>query len=215
MSEREGIRVLIVDDHAVVRKGLKAFIKSYPDLNCVGEASDGEEALAECRKTHPDVVLMDLLMPKMDGETAIKLIKTESPEIQIIALTSFNEQSLIQKVLQSGAIGYLLKNVTGEELAQAIRAAKQGQPTLAPEAAKHLINQVINPNQPGYDLTPRELEILQLMAEGLNNPAIAEALSVSRSTVKFHVSNILSKFGTSSRIRAIAIAIQHHLIKQT
>ena len=215
MSEKEGIRVVVVDDHAVVRKGLKAFIKSYPDLNCVGEAGDGEEAVSECRKTHPDVVLMDLLMPKMDGETAIRNIKTEFPEIQIIALTSFNEQNLIQKVLQSGAIGYLLKNVTGEELAQAIRAAKQGQPSLAPEAAKHLINHVINPNQPGYDLTPRELEILQLMAEGLNNPAIAEALSVSRSTVKFHVSNILSKFGTSSRIRAIAVAIQQNLIKQT
>jgi len=133
----------------------------------------------------------------------------------MIALTSFSEQSLIQKVLQSGAIGYLLKNTTGDDLAQAIRAAKKGQPSLAPEAAKHLINHVINPNQPGYDLTQREMEILQLMAEGLNNPAIAEALSVSRSTVKFHVSNILSKFGTSSRIRAISIAIQHHLITNT
>ena len=214
MVENQAIRVLLVDDHAVVRKGLKAFLKSYPDLECVGEASDGEEAIALCRSLHPDVVLMDLLMPKMSGEVAIEHIMSEYDDIHIIALTSFNDQNLIQKVLQSGAIGYLLKNATGEELAHAIRAAYQGQPTLAPEAAKHLINRVVNPNQPGYDLTPRELEILELMAEGLNNPQIAEQLSVSRSTVKFHVSNILSKLGTSSRVKAIAIAIQHHIIKQ-
>ena len=214
MGEQDTVRVLIVDDHAVVRKGLKAFIKSYSDLQCVGEAVDGEEAVALSKTLMPDVILMDLVMPKMDGETAIRIIKKEYPKIQVIALTSFNEQSLIQKVLQSGAIGYLLKNATGEELAQAIRSAAHGQPTLAPEAAKHLIERVINPNQPGSDLTPRELEILQLMAEGLNNPEIAARLSVSRSTVKFHVSNILSKLGTSSRIRAIAMAIQHHLIQQ-
>jgi two-component system, NarL family, response regulator LiaR len=214
MGEQQIIRVLVVDDHAVVRKGLKAFIKSYPDLQCVGEAVDGEEAVAFSKSLRPDVVLMDLVMPKMDGETAIRIIKKDFPEIQVIALTSFNENNLIQKVLQSGAIGYLLKNASGEELVQAVRSAAQGQPTLAPEAAKHLIDRVVNPNQPGSDLTVRELEILQLMAEGLNNPEIAEQLSVSRSTVKFHVSNILSKFGTSSRIRAIAIAIQNHLIKQ-
>ncbi|MBI9051054.1 MAG: response regulator transcription factor [Anaerolineaceae bacterium] len=214
MTEQQKIRVLLVDDHAVVRKGLKAFLKSYPDLECIGEACDGEEAITMCRSLRPDVVLMDLLMPKMSGEVAIQHIKEEYPEIHAIALTSFNDQKLIQKVLQSGAIGYLLKNATGEELAQAIRAAMLGQPTLAPEAAKHLINRMVNPNQPGYDLTPRELEILHLMAEGLNNPEIAGKLSVSRSTVKFHVSNILSKLGTSSRVKAIAIAIQNDLIKQ-
>jgi NarL family two-component system response regulator LiaR len=213
MDEAKTIRVMLVDDHAVVRSGLAAFLLAYDDLELAGEASSGEEALRLCVSLHPDVVLMDLVMPGMDGATATQAIRERCPHIQVIALTSFREEDLIQGALQSGAIGYLLKNVSADELASAIRAAYAGQPTLAPEAAQVLIRATVQLPKAGHDLTEREREILALMVEGLNNAEIADRLVVSRSTVKFHVSNILSKLEVSSRTEAVALAVQQRLVK--
>lgn len=212
MVEQESIRVLIVDDHAVVRSGLAAFLMVSDGLELVGEAANGAQAVELCSRICPDVVLMDLLMPGMDGAVATREIRKNCPTVQVIVLTSFKEQNLIEEALQAGAIGYLLKNVTSDELAAAIRSAKIGRPTLAPEATQALISATKHTNELQFDLTSREKEILGLMAEGLNNPEIAERLIVSRSTVKFHVSSILSKMGATSRTEAVATAVQNKLI---
>ncbi len=208
------IRVMLVDDHAVVRSGLSAFLLAFDDLELVGEAADGAEALALCARDCPDVILMDLVMPRMDGATATRAIREKYPDTQVIALTSFKEDDLVQDALKAGAIGYLLKNISADELANAIRAAHAGRPTLAPEAAQALIHTARNADARllGHDLTEREREVLALMVEGLNNTEISERLIVSRSTVKFHVSNILSKLQVSSRTEAVALALQTHLV---
>lgn len=207
------IRVMIVDDHAVVRSGLAAFLSICDDLELVADARSGEEAVRLCRREHPDVVLMDLMMPGMDGADATRAIRAECPDVQVIALTSFKEEDLVQRALQAGAIGYLLKNVGADELADAIRKAHEGRPTLAPEAAQALIRTATQPPRLGHDLTARELEVLTLMAEGLSNPEIADRLIVSKSTVKFHVSSILSKLQAASRTEAVALALQHRLVE--
>jgi NarL family two-component system response regulator LiaR len=212
-TDSNPIRVLLVDDHAVVRSGLGAFLLAFEDLELIGEARGGEEAVRLCDDLQPDVILMDLMMPGMDGAEATTIIRERHPQIQVIALTSFKEQDLVERAMKAGAIGYLLKNVSAEELANAIRAAKAGKPTLAPEAAQALIHAATKPPKIGYDLTDREREVLALMVEGLTNPEIADRLVVSRSTIKFHVSSILSKLNASSRTEAVAIALQHHLIE--
>ncbi len=213
MMEKEKIRVLLVDDHAVVRSGLADFLLAYEDLELAGEASSGEDAVLICGKVKPDVVLMDLVMEGMDGAEATSAIRKACPEIQVIALTSYKDEDLVQKAIQAGAIGYLLKNVTAAELAEAIRSAKAGRPTLAPEAAQALIHATTKPPKLGFDLTPRELEVLALMSEGLSNPEIAERLVISRSTVKHHVRAILSKLGASSRTAAVALALKNNLVE--
>ncbi len=213
MTQTNPIRVLLVDDHMVVRSGLSTVLSVYDDLKLVGEAGDGEEAIRLCERLQPDVILMDLLMPKMDGVTAIKAIKTRWPQIQIIALTSFKEKEYVEGALKAGANGYLLKDVSAEELVNAVRRATAGQPSLSPEAAQVLIQNVNEPVQTHQEMTGRELEILALMVEGLSNNEIAERLIVSQSTVKFHVSNILSKLGVTGRTEAVALALKHHLVK--
>lgn len=206
------IRVMIVDDHAVVRSGLVAFLLVYDDLELVAEAGSGAEALRLCQETRPQVVLMDLVMPEMDGAATTRAIRERCPDIQVVALTSFRDEELVQGALQAGAIGYLLKNVSADQLADAIRAAYAGRPTLAPEATQALIHAVTRPPALHFDLTPRELEVLALVVQGLNNGEIASKLVVSQSTVKFHVSSILSKLGVGSRTEAAALAVQHELV---
>jgi NarL family two-component system response regulator LiaR len=212
MSEVGTIRVMLVDDHAVVRSGLAAFLLAFDDLELVGDAADGEEALRKCGEVRPDVVLMDLVMPGLDGASAARAIREDFPETQVVALTSFMNEDFVSSALEAGAIGYLLKNVSAEELAEAIRSAHAGRPTLSPEATHALIQSTRKSSHPRYELTERELEVLALMVGGLSNPEIAERLVVTRSTVKFHVSNILSKLGVGSRVEAVALALQHDLV---
>ncbi len=212
MMATEPVRVMVVDDHTVVRSGLTAVMLAFEDLEMVGEAASGEEAISKCEQLKPDVVLMDLVMPGMDGATATKAILEKCPQIRIISLTSFKERDLVEGALKAGAMSYLLKNVSAEELASAIREAVAGRPKLSPEAAEALIQGVREPQPPAYELTDREVEILTLMVQGLPNNEIAERLFVSRSTVKFHVSNILSKLDVKSRTEAVALAIKNHLV---
>jgi two-component system, NarL family, response regulator LiaR len=206
------IRVLIVDDHPMVRRGLATFLKVYDDFVLIGEAADGEAALLLCSQVAPDVVLMDMVMPGMDGIDATRAIRRQFPRVQVIALTSFKDEGLVEKALQAGAISYLLKDVTADDLAQAIRAAHQGRSTLSQEAAQALVNAAALPQTPGHDLTEREWAVLALLVEGQNNTQIAHRLGVSPSTIKSHVSNILTKLGVTSRTEAAALAVRRHLI---
>jgi NarL family two-component system response regulator LiaR len=207
------IRVLLVDDHSMVRKGLTAFLKNEPSLELVGEACDGREAIEACEQLQPDVILMDLIMPELGGVAATRTIHQRWPHVQVIALTSFQDKELVQDVLQAGAIGYLLKNVSGSELAEAIRQAHGGRPTLAPEAVQALIQPKSEVETMAAELTRREQEVLALLVKGMSNPEIAEHLFISRSTVKVHISSILSKLGVASRAEAISLAIQNKLVR--
>jgi two-component system, NarL family, response regulator LiaR len=212
MNPSQPIRVMLVDDHTMVRRGLAIFLKVFDDLELAGEADNGEAAIELCGQVLPDVILMDLMMPGMDGVAATRLIRQQFSTVKVVALTSFKEQELVQNALQAGAIGYLLKDVSADELARAIRAAHMGRATLSPEAAQALVNAANQPPAPVYDLTERERVVLALMAEGLNNSQIAGRLVVSPSTIKTHVSHILSKLGVASRSEAVALALRSGLV---
>ena len=206
------IRVMLVDDHTMVRRGLAAFLKVFDDLQLAGEAESGAAAIQLCAEVMPDVVLMDMVMPDMDGAAATLAIRRQFPQVQVIALTSFKEGDLVKNALEAGAIGYLLKDVSADELARAIRAAHAGRATLSAEAAQALVETANQPPAPGPDLTERELEVLTLMVEGLNNTQIAGRLTVSPSTIKSHVSNILSKLGVTSRTEAVTLALRNRIV---
>ena len=211
MKDTNCIRVMLVDDHAVVRSGLGAFLSVIPDLQLVGEAENGDEALARCGLLKPDVILMDLIMPGIDGVTATRLIHEKYPSVHVIALTSFQEDTLIQSALEAGATGYLMKNISARELATAIRSAAQGKMTLSPEAAEALVHARAQAKETDH-LTEREREVLRLMVEGLNNAQIAERLVVSLSTVKYHIGNILMKLRVDNRVAAVTVAMHNKLV---
>jgi NarL family two-component system response regulator LiaR len=202
---------MIADDHDMVRSGLAVFLEAFDDLVLVGEASNGEEAVHLCAEAQPHVVLMDLLMPVMDGIAATRAIRKAHPHVQVIAISSFHDRDLVQGALQAGAVGYLLKNAPIDELAAAVRNARKGRPTLAPEALKVLVDTTGQPPWPGHDLTDREREVLALMAQGLSNHDIAQQLTIELSTVKTHVSSILAKLEVSNRIEAAAVALEYNL----
>lgn len=206
------IRVMLVDDHTMVRRGLATFLKVFDDLQLAGEAESGEAAIKLCAEVLPDVILMDMVMPIMDGATATRAIRQQFPQVQVIALTSFKEGELIKNALEAGAIGYLLKDVSADDLLRAIRSAHAGRATLSPEAAQSLVETANLPPPPGLDLTERERDVLTLMIEGLSNTQIAGRLTVSPSTIKSHVSNILSKLGVASRTEAVTLALRNHII---
>ena len=207
------IRVMLVDDHEMVRRGLALMLQSFEDFDFVGEATNGAQAVELCAQVNPDVVLMDLVMPIMDGAQATRLIQQKHPEIHILALTSFSDQERIEEALKAGAIGYLLKDTSIEQLAHAIRAAYAGKASLSPDAANTLISMATQPTI-GHNLTPREREVLTLMATGLSNPQIAQRLSVGSSTIKSHVSNLLKKLGAASRTEAVVLAFKYKLVKE-
>jgi DNA-binding NarL/FixJ family response regulator len=204
------IRILIVDDHAVVRQGLKMFLSLDSELEIVGEAVDGRQAVALARQLQPDVVLMDLLMPVMDGVTAIGILRREVPEAEVVALTSVLEDNAVIGAIRAGAIGYLLKDTEADELIRAIKAAANGQVQLSPKAAARLMREVRTPES--AELTEREAEVLRLLARGLSNKQIAQALVIGEKTVKTHVSNILSKLNVSSRTQAALYAARIGLV---
>lgn len=206
------IRLLLVDDHAVVRQGLKMFLASEPDFQVIGEAANGQVAIDMTRQLRPDVVLMDLLMPGMNGVEAIRIIRQEMPQTEVIALTSVLEDTAVVGAIRAGATGYLLKDTDGPELIRAIKAAFDGQVQLSPKAAARLLREIRAPESP-EKLTDREVDVLRLLAQGLSNKDIARTLVIGEKTVKTHVSNILSKLGLSSRTQAALYATNIGLIE--
>lgn len=213
MSNEARLRVMIVDDHPMVRDGLKVYLDVSPALNCVAEVGSGEEALAECAENTPDVILMDMLMPGMDGPTATRLILDKHPGIKVIALTSFHDPDLVQRAITSGASGYLLKSVSMSDLTAAIESVVEGRAVLAPEAAQALVKVTRRESRIiEHDLTPREREALTLLVQGLTNAEIAGKMDISQYTARFHVSNILTKLGAENRTDAVRLALEEGLV---
>jgi NarL family two-component system response regulator LiaR len=204
------IRVLVVDDHPVVRDGLKLTISVSPGLQWVGQADNGEAGVESCASLQPDVVLMDLMMPKMDGVAATQIIRQRHPDIKIVVLTSFDDKNLVQRALRAGATSYMMKNASMETLVDTIQNAYLGRSTLAPEVMQALAQE--EDWKAENELTNRELEILTLLAQGMTNAAIAKKLFISEATARFHVSNILAKLGASNRTEAVRIALERRLV---
>lgn len=215
MVQTKTIRVIIADDHDMLRSGLSVFVETCQDIELVGEAANGSEAIQLCSQVQPDVILMDLLMPEMDGITATRLIRQQFPDVKVIALTSYTDEALVQAALNAGAISYLLKSISIDALADAIRDAYAGKTTLAREAMQALVNATQRPPAPVYRLSNREHEVLTLMVQGMSNREIAHHLTVGVSTVKKHVSHILEKLNTSSRTEAVAIALRQNLLNMS
>jgi DNA-binding NarL/FixJ family response regulator len=205
------IRVLIVDDHGIVRQGLRMYLGVAPDIEVVGEASNGRQALQAVGELKPDVVLMDLMMPEMDGIEATEAIRKAYPSVEVVALTSVLEDKIVVDAVKAGAIGYLLKDTQADQLCSAIRAAAAGQVQIAPEAAVYLMRQVRAP-QPTEALTEREADVLRLLARGHSNKQIAAELIIGDTTVKTHVSNVLAKLGVTSRTQAALQAMKLGLV---
>lgn len=212
MTDGKRIRILLADDHDMVRRGLAVFLQAFPDMQLVGEAADGVETIEQCQKVHPDVILMDVMMPGMDGIEATRRIRAQFPNVQILMLSSSNDEDLVKSAIQAGAIGYVLKDISTNELAAALRNAAQGNSTLSPAATQALVAATARPPEPEYHLTERERELLRLLVDGLSNSEIADRLTISLSTVKFHISSILNKLEVSSRTEAAVLALEKHLV---
>lgn len=205
------LRILVVDDHPMVRRGIVSLINATAGMTCVSEASNGLEAIQACQNTSIDIVLMDLIMPQLDGVGATRAIMDAHPHVRVLILTSFHEQEQVQNALRAGALGYLLKTSSAEELLAAIHAAHSGRRTLAPEATEALVKST-QTLEIGRDLTERERNMLGLLTQGLSNQEIANKLGISLATVKFHVTNVLSKLGVDSRTEAVLLALKHKLV---
>jgi len=212
MPDAERIKVMIVDDHPIVRSGLATMLLAFDDLDLIGEASSGSKALALCQQELPDVILMDMVMPEMDGLETTRKVLEQYPSVKIIILTSFTKDTMVQDALQAGATSYLLKDSSIDLLAEAIRAANTGQPTLSPEATRALVNSKSGPRSVGWDLTAREKQVLALIVEGLSNEEIADQLVISQATARHHVSACISKLGVKNRTQAASLAVKHELI---
>ncbi len=197
----------------MVRNGMAMFLRSYPDIELVGQAANGLEAIEMCGTLQPDVVVMDLMMPEMDGIEATQRILQTNPQIRIIALTSFKEDELVYSAVKAGIVAYLLKDCTGEDLANAIRSAYHGRTTISTDVMQAVLRVAENSASKHYNLSDREREVLQLVIRGLSNRQIAQSLTLSESTVKFHVSNLLAKLGVATRAEAVAVAVQHKLVE--
>jgi len=213
-SGDDHISVLIVDDHAIVRQGLRTYLDLQPDIEVVGEASDGREAVARVRETLPDIVLMDLVMPNMDGVEATRQVTAVSPSTRVIVLTSFSEDEQVFASIKAGAQGYLMKDVLPSQLVQDIRQVHRGEVRLNPDIARKLMQEFTNPQPatPKHDLTERELEVLRLIAQGKSNKEISDDLVLSEKTVKTHVSNILQKLHLSDRTQAAVYALRQKIV---
>jgi DNA-binding NarL/FixJ family response regulator len=205
------IRVAIADDHGVVRGGLTQLLSTLDDVELVGAAANGLEAVSVCREQHPDVVLMDLEMPELDGIEATRRIKAEQPEVAVVILTSFSDRERILRAVDAGAVGYLLKDAEPDELARSIRAAARGDAPLDPKAARELLS-ARGPGSPLESLSPREREVLVMVAEGLPNKVIARQLSISEKTVKAHLTSVFRQIGVTDRTQAALWAQRHGLV---
>jgi NarL family two-component system response regulator LiaR len=214
MNESSTIKVLIVDDHPIVRTGLATMLYAFDDIDLIGEAGSGPETLKKCRENTPDVILMDIVMPHMDGFDTARAVLDQHPDVRIIMLTSFPEPDLVEKAIDSGATGYLVKNAPIDAFADAIRLAHAGQPTFAPEVTEALLQVRTRSHKLGHDISEREREVLALVVEGLTNREIADRLSISPATVRHHVSACISKLGAANRAQAAALAVEHQLTSQ-
>jgi NarL family two-component system response regulator LiaR len=213
MSDNPIITILVVDDHIIVREGLISVLKTFPEFEIVGDASSGKMAVALCEKLRPDVVLMDLKMPHMSGVEATRLIRASVPHTQVLVLTSFIDDELVQAALEAGAIGYLLKDASIHEIANGVRSVAQKQTVLAPEVMQSLIHTRTSDDKATFDLKSREIEVLQWMVSGLTNVEIAERIMLSKATVKYYISSIFEKLGVNTRTEAVVLAMQHHLVQ--
>ena len=207
----EPIRVLVVDDHPMIRLGLAAMVRAERDFEIIGEAAHGRDAISIAQATRPDVVLMDIVMPELDGVAVIQALRPLLPTTRFVMLTSLMDAGAIRRAMEAGACGYMLKSASAQELVTVIRAAHAGQRVMSPEATDALIKESREP-QIGHDLTPRERELLALMARGMNNQEIAAELSIAVPTVKFHITNILAKLNADNRTEAVLAAMKHRLV---
>lgn len=213
MAEKKIIRVVVADDHPLVRHGIKTVFEAYDDIEVVAEAENGKEVIEICEKYKPDIVIMDMVMPILDGAEATSQLINKFPDIKVIALTSFNDKDLIKKSLKAGAISFILKNITGAKLVKTIKDVYKGKYELSTYATKILLTELREKNDDNINLTKREKEILTLIVEGLSNKEIAKRMFLSNSTIQFHVSNVLSKLGVSKRTEAAYLALKQKLVE--
>jgi DNA-binding NarL/FixJ family response regulator len=211
-GKKQGIRILLADDHSITRNGLKTILSLYDDMVLVGEASNGNDAIKICKKTNPDIILMDLDMPIMDGVSATGIIKKECPGVKVIALTSFTDKKLVRNAIKAGASSYIVKNISPDELINTVRSTFLGKIILSPEATEAIVEEVKNPSVKNFNLTTQELNVLESLVKGCSNKEIAQKLFISNHTVKFHVASILNKLGATTRTEAAYIATQQNLV---